>query len=80
MRYGGNSSSMVRAACTSAVAKPSVNRSQTDASGALASWWRPWLTLKRATLRATRSSQNRAPCSWAIWAAWLKQSSAAKTS
>jgi hypothetical protein len=27
MRYGGNSSSMVRAACISAVAKPSVNRS-----------------------------------------------------
>ena len=27
MRYGGNSSSMVRAACKSAVAKPSVNRS-----------------------------------------------------
>jgi hypothetical protein len=26
MRYGGNSSSMVRAACISAVAKPSVNR------------------------------------------------------
>jgi hypothetical protein len=27
MRYGGNSSSKVRAACMSAVAKPSVNRS-----------------------------------------------------
>jgi hypothetical protein len=27
MRYGGNPSSMVRAACKSAVAKPSVNRS-----------------------------------------------------
>jgi hypothetical protein len=31
--YGGNSLSMMRAACRSAVAKPSVNRSYTDATG-----------------------------------------------
>jgi hypothetical protein len=63
----------------SVVPKPSVNRSKTGPRTCLASLLRPWVNLKRARLRAIRSSQNKAPTSRANSPAWSKQSSANET-
>ena len=46
-----------------------MNRSYTGRRISRAAAWRPWLTLRRARLRAIRNSQNKAPCSRAISAA-----------
>ena len=63
-RFSSYDSSSISAfaALRSAVAKPSVNRSYTDAKSSRASSYRAWSRRSRARLVAQRSSQESAPC------------------